>query len=96
MVEAELHAQYLLKDYRSRASLIVTPLHHAATPCLSSGIPVILCRQNDNTRFSYLREILPLHLPPAFPSISWDAAPTDIDAVRAALIDLLKDALERV
>ena len=63
MADAERYAKYLLDDYRARATLVVTALHHATTPCLSSGIPVILCREDQNTRFSFLRSFMPVYTP---------------------------------
>lgn len=94
MRDAENHARGLLEDYRGRASLVITPLHHAATPCLSSGIPVILCRKNDHGRFSYLRELMPVYTSPAFSRVDWCAGAINIDTIRAELIKKTRLALE--
>lgn len=94
MRDAENHAKGLLEEYRGRASLVITPLHHAATPCLSSGIPVILCRKSDHGRFSYLRELVPVYTSPAFSQVDWLAGPIDLDTIRAALIKTTRLALE--
>jgi hypothetical protein len=94
MRDAENYAKGLLEDYKARGSLVITSLHHAATPCLSSGIPVILCRKDDHGRFSYLRELLPVYTAPAFSQVNWFAAPISIDTIRAELIKTTKLALE--
>ena len=94
MRDAENYAKGLLEDYRMRGSLVITSLHHAATPCLSSGIPVILCRKSDHGRFSYLRELLPVYTPPAFSQVNWFASSISIDTIREQLINTTRLALE--
>ena len=94
MMNAEKYAKRLLEDYRERASLVVTPLHHAATPCLSSGIPVILCRKRDHGRFSYLRELMPVYTSPSFSQVDWFAGPIRVDTIRAELVKTARLALE--
>lgn len=56
-------ANALLARYKNEAKLIITSALHCAAPCTAMGIPVILCRQNDEqlTRFSALDSILPLY-----------------------------------
>ena len=71
MRAAETYAAHLLAYYKRHAALVITPLHHAATPCIAAGIPVVLCRAADSSRFSYLRELLPVYLPPDFRDIDW-------------------------
>jgi hypothetical protein len=65
------------------ASLVVTSLHHAAARCLAMGIPVVLCRERADSRFSFLRRLLRPHLGPDFDTINWHPAPVDLTAVRA-------------
>ncbi|MDZ4848710.1 MAG: polysaccharide pyruvyl transferase family protein [Pirellulaceae bacterium] len=84
---AEIHAARLLEDYRDRGSLVITSLHHAATPCIASGIPVVICRLYDDSRFSYLTDILPVHLPGNFSNINWLCEAVRLDSTR----DLLKE-----
>lgn len=93
--EAEAHARRLLEEYRARADLVVTPLHHAAAPALASGIPVVLCRAADDPRFSTLRELLPLYLPEAFPAIDWAPRPVDLSRLKSRQESLLREALAR-
>lgn len=94
MRQSERYARHLLDYYREHASLVVTPLHHAASPCMASNIPVVLCRKKDDTRFSYLRELIDLHLPPDFSRIDWRQAPIDLSATRSRLIEMAIDAIE--
>jgi len=94
MEHAELYARHLLRDYRHRASLVITPLHHAAAPCMASGIPVIICRERDDPRFSYLRTITRVYLPEDFPNIKWDVKPVNIAPIRKAMIEQTKVALD--
>jgi hypothetical protein len=95
MRDAERYTAYLLNEYRERASLVVTPLHHATTPCVSSGIPTIVCRKGNDTRFSFLSELMPIYTPERFADIVWDAPPADIEAARAALIEQVRSSIER-
>jgi hypothetical protein len=95
MSDAEKYAEALLKDYRERASLVVTSLHHATTPCLSSWIPVILCRKSNHGRFSYLREFMPVYTSPSFSQIDWFAGPIRVDTIRAELLKTTRLALEK-
>ena len=95
MQAAEDYASYLLGYYKRNAALVITPLHHATTPCIAAGIPVVLCRTADDPRFSYLRELLPLYLPADFHRIDWNPPPVDIGSRRDRLVVTTKEALER-
>lgn len=85
----------LLARYRRNAARVVTPLHHAATPCLASGIPVTICRQRWDNRFSQLVKIVPVHVAPDFQSIEWDAPAPDISGIREAQSEAFKASVER-
>jgi hypothetical protein len=93
MAEAEHYAHHLLKTYRAEASLVVTPLHHAATPCIAAGVPVVLCRARDDTRFSFLSSLMPIYGVDRLQEIDWRPEPVDIDVIRANLIRLVKEKL---
>lgn len=93
MKEVEQHARALLERYRSSASLIITPLHHAATPCMSSGIPVILCRRDVDDRFSFISKLIKIHTPADFSEIDWDPVAVDIDEVRARLLSQAQEGV---
>ena len=93
MSDAEGYASYLLRDYRERATLIVTPLHHAATPCLASGIPVIICRKKSNSRFSLLRELTDIYTPDRFAKIDWGSPPA-VELPTASFINHVASAVK--
>lgn len=93
MREVEQHARSLLDRYRSSASLVITPLHHAATPCMSSGIPVILCRENVDDRFSFIRNMIPIHTPESFDKVDWHPSAIDLEAVRTGLLSQVREAV---
>lgn len=95
MAEAERFAAYLLNYYRENASLVVTPLHHAATPSMASGIPVVICRGKESERFSYLKDLLPIYLPESFSGIDWKPAALDMSAHRDRLIEQARVAINR-
>jgi len=91
----EALAAALLARYRRDAARVVTPLHHAATPCIASGIPVTICRQRWDDRFSQLIKIVPVHVAPDFQSIDWDAPAPDVNAIRQAQSQAFKASVER-
>lgn len=95
LAEAETFAAHLLEYYRRHAALVITPLHHAATPCLASGIPLVICRRKPGDRFSYLEQIIPVHTPPTYSRIDWRPEPPDIGHIQAALIQETQAALRR-
>src|SRR5690606_33234103 len=41
---ADLRSAEILSTLSRQASLVVTPLHHVAAPCIAMGIPTIICR----------------------------------------------------
>ncbi|HSH96051.1 MAG TPA: polysaccharide pyruvyl transferase family protein [Roseimicrobium sp.] len=90
---SNLMADQLLARYRSTASLVVTPLLHAACPCIASGIPVILARKDHNTRFSAINRVLPVYEPSQFASIDWSPKTVDLEPLKACLRSLLINLL---
>ena len=94
--EAEAYAGNLLQDYQQRATLVITPLHHAATPCIASGIPVIICRRKRDTRFTFLEQITPVYTPQDFAQIDWSPSPLDTHKIRDELTAQVKVAIEKV
>lgn len=93
--ECERFAAGLLERYATTARLVVTPLHHAAAPCMAMGIPVIICRDQNDPRFSFLGELTPIYTADRFAAIEWDPAPVDLNRVRLRLTELVAQALER-
>ena len=92
-LDVETYARGLLDQYAATASLVVTPLHHAATPCMALGIPVIICRTQMDSRFSYLSTFTPVHTPETFSSIDWNPTATDVEAIRHRLEALVAQGL---
>jgi hypothetical protein len=88
-------AAALLQDYNAEAALVVTPLHHVAAPCIAAGIPVVLVRNDWDDRFSYLSDLLPIHLTPDFDTVDWSPAPVDVAAIKAAQLAQFRVAVER-
>ncbi len=94
MHDAENYASYLLNYYRDNASMVITPLHHAATPCMASGIPVSILRRKDDNRFSYLRSLLPVLTAPDFSAANWSPEAVDMTAIRRTLLERTETALD--
>lgn len=94
--EAELHARRLLEDYRRRATLVITPLHHVAVPCMAAGIPVILARKKRSIRFSYLETLMKVYGTADFPSIDWSGGLVDIDAIRQNWVEQFVRCIDMV
>ena len=91
-LEIEKYTKNLLDYYAANAKLAITPLHHAATPCMALGIPVILCRKAFDPRFSYLAELLPIYTTDSFHTIDWNPSPIDVEPIRRRLEQLVRDS----
>jgi hypothetical protein len=60
--EAHWWSQDLLKEYRTKATLVVTPRLHCALPCVAMGIPVVFVGAPDDQQLSPIKglaEIVP-------------------------------------
>lgn len=90
---ADRLAEELLESYRREATLVVTPLLHAAGPCLAMGIPVILARKNLIDRFTAINRLLPVYTPDDFPVIDWQPAACELEELKACLSTLVARAL---
>ena len=86
-------AEELLATYRQEASLVVTPLLHAAGPSLAMGIPVILARKDERDRFTAINRLLPVYTPGDFDAINWNPARPDIEKLKQSLSALVARAL---
>lgn len=86
---AETYEKALLERYRTTATLVLTPLHHVAAPCMAMGIPVIVCRSKNDDRFSFLEELTPIYTPDQFSSIDWHPAELDVSGSRDRIRELL-------
>lgn len=95
MAQHDRIAAALLHDYHSEAALVVTPLHHVAAPCIAAGIPVVVVRSEWDDRFSFLADLLPIHLNPDFAAVDWSPAPVDVTDIKAAQLARFTTAMER-
>ncbi len=92
-LEVEAYALSLLKRYAAHAKLVITPLHHVAAPCMALGVPVIICREEMDSRFSYIREFIKIHTPETFEQIDWYPSPVNIDAIRDGMEQMVIKAI---
>lgn len=83
-------AQKLLDLYRNEAALVITPLLHAASPCLAMGIPVVLVRHDFDARFTALSRMIPVHhLPAQFAAVNWQPEVPDLEELKDNLTRLV-------
>lgn len=92
---AEAAELALFERYRTAATLVVTPLHHVAAPCLALGIPLVLARANRDARFSFLESLVPIYYPEAFGQIDWHPSPVDLAPVRKCFETALQPLIGR-
>jgi hypothetical protein len=83
----------LLATYRRDATLIVTPLLHAASPATAMGIPVVLARKDRRDRFTAIDHLLPVYTPGYFHAIDWAPTCPDTEGLKACLESLVGDLL---
>jgi hypothetical protein len=91
--EAELYEEALFARYRREATLVLTPLHHVAAPCIAFGIPTIICRESNDVRFSYLKNLLPIYTPDKIEQINWSPPAVDVGAAHAELLRLVGNGI---
>lgn len=92
--QIDSYARHLLDYYAHNARLVLTSLHHAAAPCIGMGIPVVICREAMDARFTYLERLTPIYTPEHFERIDWDPAPVDVRAIRLRMEALVSNALK--
>lgn len=95
VVRANDMAWRLLKAYRECASIVITPLLHAASPCVAMGIPTIIVRHDASTRFSAIDKLMPVYTSQNFNCIDWNAKHIEVAAIRSALFSLLRSFAEK-
>jgi hypothetical protein len=96
MMETLRYTEEVLKIYEKNASLIVTPLHHVATPCMSMGIPVVVCRKKNDTRFSFIETLLPIHERGDYKKVDWNPEAFDNTQFTADMLKHVKQRIEPV
>lgn len=95
MKHAERYEQHLMNRFRDEATLIITPLHHVAAPCIAMGIPTIIARNDVGPRFSYLKTLTPIYTPETFDNIDWKPSLVDLTVPRDRLVDAIMTQLRR-
>lgn len=88
-------AQALLKEYREYASVVITPLLHAASPCIAMGIPTVIVRAEGSPRFSAIDKLMPVYTPQNFHQVDWNVKPVDVTAVQSKLLNLMRSFVEK-
>lgn len=94
--QAEKIEEAMFRRYRNEATLVLTSLHHVAAPCMSFGIPVIICRERNDVRFSTLEKLTKIYLPETLSNIDWHPAPVDISAIRSTLFKIVKTKISLI
>lgn len=93
---ADLFALNLLSRYKNEATLVITPLLHAACPCIAMGIPVIIARKDFDSRFSSVSRLVPVYTPERFSDIDWSPAPVNIENIKFHMTELVKYLIEEI
>lgn len=93
---AERYEAALQQYFMREASLILTPLHHVAAPCMAMGIPVVIFRRDRDERFSFLEELAPVYIPGDEARIDWRPPKIDISHVRENLIAWTRKKLDQI
>lgn len=86
-------AQTYLDRY-TKASMVVTPLLHVASPCVAMGIPVVLARRDRDDRFTAIDRLLPVYTPREFASIDWRVRPLDIEPLKLAMVNVARQLIQ--
>lgn len=86
----EEYSKKLLNDYYSSAKLVITSRLHCATPCLAAGIPVVLCRDYFDYRYTFLDKFITMYTPSNFADIDWNPKPINIESIKEKLFILFK------
>ena len=89
----ESYEWQLLRRFRDEATLVLTPLHHVAAPCIAMGIPVVICRRDNDPRFSLLADLTPIYTPDAVHRIDWAPKPIDVTELRQRFLSTLDGLL---
>ena len=92
VAEMDALAQSYLDVY-TKASVVVTPLLHVASPCVAMGIPVVLARRDRDDRFTAIDRLLPVYTPTEFSSIDWRVRPLDIEPLKLAMVGVARQLL---
>lgn len=87
------YERHIIKTLREKATLVVTSLHHIAAPCMAMGIPVIVARETQNVRFSFIEDLTKIYLPEDCLEIDWHADVIDVRTIQQIYTHALVTAL---
>jgi hypothetical protein len=90
---AEAYELSIMERLSAQASLVATPLHHVAAPCMARGIPVVIARVNSDRRFSYLQDLTPVYTQETLEHIDWAPASPDVGPIAEAYVARVRAAL---
>lgn len=89
-----LVAQQMIDRYRDEAKLVITCKVHCATPCIASGIPVVVITESAEsaTRISFLGDIIKINTQDDMKAgkINWAPEPIDIEPLKKLMLDNLR------
>ena len=89
-------AQSFLDRYRDEAEIVITGRLHAAVPCMAMGIPVILVRENFDSRFGWIDKYLPLYYLDEAEKIDWHPSVINLEDVKENVISYVKKSLLQI
>lgn len=81
------------RQYADEASLVITALLHAASPCMAMGIPVILARDSVSYRYGWIEKFLHIYTPDEYDKINWNPAPAAYEPYKQFLLEFIKKRL---
>jgi len=82
-----------LELYKREAKLVITGRLHVVIPCMAMGIPVIMIRNNYDTRFGWIDKYLPLYTLDDLHDINWNPMAIDLSFARKKIIEYLRKSL---
>lgn len=88
-----LEAERVLREYWEDAELVITSRLHAAVPCLSMGIPVILAKNIYSSRFAWVDRLIPVYQLEQYGEIDWNPKTVDLGELKSRVFDLVKARL---
>lgn len=81
-------AMATLEELSSKATLVITRRMHVASPCIAMGIPVILVRDDFDTRYAWIERYIHPYCEAEYGVIDWNPVSVDFEAEKKKLIDL--------
>lgn len=94
--EGELReeAKRLLEQYAASASLVITSRLHAAIPCMAMGIPVIFCKNEFPSRYTWCDRFIPVYDQSRYGKISWEPQPVELEEYKEMMKELISVRLK--